>query len=110
MLERAYQHLSFLVFYLGFKGRKRQTAAKLTPWSTHFECTLEMGLPPEFIDIIGLLVNYKSYLSFYLRYIYSSVCGKYIKPVKPIYELLTLHRPTSFSLVRLIVFFYQIRF
>lgn len=61
-----------------------------------------LKMPPEFIDIIGLLVGYKSYLRFYLRYIYLSVCGKYIKPVKPIYELLTLHRPTSFSLVILI--------
>ena len=56
-LERAYQLLSFLVFYLRFKGRKRQPAAKLTPWSTYFECTLEVGLPPEFYDFIGLLVN-----------------------------------------------------
>ena len=61
-----------------------------------------LKMPPGFIDIIGLLVGYKSYLRFYLRYIYLSVCGKYIKPVKPIYELLTLHRPTSFSLVILI--------
>lgn len=90
----------FLGFFLeGSRDWNGRPLPNLRLGSTYFGCTLEIGLPPEFNDFIGLLVDYKSYLSFYRRYIYSSVCGKYIKPVKPIYEFLTLHRPTSASLV-----------
>ena len=105
-----FKFLGFLLRGQGMETTDRCQTCALDPPTS--KCALVVGLPPEFYDIIGLLVNYKnkSYLSFYLRYIYLSVCGKYIKPIKPIYELLTLYRPTSFSLVRLIVFFYQIRF
>ena len=100
----------FLGFLLRVQGMETTDRCQTCALVHLFLMYTWIGLPSEFYDIIGLLVKYKSYLGFYRRYIYSSVCGKYIKPVKLIYELLTLHRPTSFSLVKLIVVFYQIRF
>lgn len=110
MLERAYQHLKFLGFFLRVQWTETtercQTYALVHPllmytWSRITTWVYWLHW------IIGQLWRLfrpspKIYLFVCLRKIY--------KTHSTVYESLTLHRPTSASLVRLIVVFYQIRF